>query len=95
MKTKADIIDAVMASTKKRDIRSRAQAERIVNSVFDAITAFVLDDEMVVIHGFGTFNRVLRSARSYITPQGEKVSKPETEKLVFKASKINTKMLNS
>lgn len=50
--------------------------ERVVEAVFEKITAQVAAGNKVQIHGFGTFKKHLRPARSYRNPQtGESIQK--------------------
>ena len=62
---KPDLVDAVIASSKKGDFKSHAAAERAVNSVFNIIKDQVAKGESVSISGFGTFKSVDREARVY------------------------------
>lgn len=82
---KNDLVEAVQ---KKVELESKAQAQRVVDAVFDIITKSLSKGESVGITGFGTFSVTKRSARDGVNPQtGEKIRIPATVVPKFKAGK--------
>lgn len=81
---KADIIDKVhaeMGSTK-------ADAERVVDLVFDSITDALKDGTQVSVAGFGIFEAKMRDARTARNPRtGEEVPVPAMRVPKFRAAK--------
>lgn len=92
--TKVDLINAVMADAKDGDVVSKAQVERIVNSVFDNIVKLVDSNDNLCIYQFGVFRKTRQKARSFTTPRGDIVEKPDCDRLTFKVSSAVTKSLN-
>jgi nucleoid DNA-binding protein len=92
--SKSDLIDAIITDSKDKDVASRAQIERIVNSVFDKITDYTEKGESVIITKFGTFKLSDRKGREYKTPKGEVITKPASKKLTFKSSKSLNEKFN-
>lgn len=87
-KSKRDLIKEVMRCPENSDIKSYVRAKRIVNTVLKSIVELTKDgDTMLVINNFGTFVRITRQPRNFVTPLGGKVSKGETKKLSFRSSK--------
>lgn len=81
---KADLIAKVhdMLGTTK------AEAERVVNGIFDAIAAELAQGGQVDVAGFGKFEARKRAARTARNPRtGEAVPVPATTVPKFKASK--------
>jgi len=65
---------------------SKSAAERMVNSVFAAITDAVKTGDKVSLPGFGAFSVVERAAREGRNPQsGEAMSIPAKKVVKFKA----------
>lgn len=66
----------------------RAQAEKAVNAVFDAISSALVEGEKVQLIGFGTFELRARDERTATNPQkhGEKITIPAHTVPAFKAS---------
>jgi len=81
---KADIIGKVhevLGSTK-------ADAERVVDSVFGSIEAAMKDGDAVSVAGFGIFEAKLRAKREARNPRtGETVSVPAMRVPKFRAAK--------
>ena len=63
--TKAELIDKVADSSKV----SKAEAARLLGSVFDSITGALAKGDTVTLVGFGTFSKVRRKARKGRNPQ--------------------------
>lgn len=93
-KSKSDLVAEIIAESKDKDIISKAQVERLVDSVFDKITEHVIMGEPVIINKFGTFESVNRAARNTKTPQGVIVAVPETKAMKFRMSSAIKKKLN-
>lgn len=69
--TKEGLVEAVMKAT---GMEVKAQTQRVVESVFDAITAALSHGEEVAVTGFGTFRVAKRAARDGRNPKtGEKI----------------------
>lgn len=78
-----DIIKAVA-----RDLSSKGDAIRAVQSTFDAICHALNAGEKVVISNFGTFRVKARQARQGRNPKtGEAVTVPPRKGVRFKASR--------
>ena len=85
---RAELVNAVMEQAKSGDIQSKAQVERIVNSVFDVIQDAVVKGEDVSLVGFGTFTSVKKAARTGRNPQtGKEVKIAAKVAPKFKAGK--------
>ncbi len=81
---KAEVIDAVSRILGS----SRAEAERALGAVTDAIVEGLVKDGDVAILGFGTFKKSLRRARTGINPATkEKIQIPESVGVSFRAGK--------
>jgi len=76
---KGELIEKVMAD-KAAKIESKAQAERAVNAVLDAVKQGLKKEKKVGLVGFGTFTVKHRPRRRVINPQTK-------EKMWAKASK--------
>lgn len=94
-KTKADIISMIMTDTVEGDLYSRAQAERILNSVFDTIVKFTADGNRVFINNFGTFRCVSTKSRNVKTPNGDDMITEPRNKITFEPTKSFKKNINS
>lgn len=82
---KADLVEAI-ASNKDAGIESKAQAERALDAVIDAIKAGIKKDGTIQLIGFGTFNVKSRAARTGRNPQTGATIKIKASKTVsFKA----------
>lgn len=82
--TKADLIEKVAADTKV----SKAEAARMLNSVFDNVTSALAKGDSVTLVGFGTFSVSRRAARKGRNPQTGAVINIAASKVPrFKAGK--------
>jgi len=67
---------------------TKAQAERVVNGLFEAITNSLKKGDEVTIAGFGAFTAKMRAARTARNPRtGEPVQVPAKRVPKFKAAK--------
>lgn len=76
---KGEMVERVLAD-KEAKIESKAQAERVINAVIDAIALGLKKDRKVSIIGFGTFTVRNRAKRTVINPRTK-------EKMIAKPSK--------
>ena len=84
--TKDQLADAVMKVT---GMEHKAEAQRVVEAVFDTITKTLGRGEDVAITGFGTFRVVKRAAREGRNPKtGEKIHINASVKPKFRAGKV-------
>lgn len=82
--TKADLIEKVATDTKV----SKAEAARMLNSVFDNLTSALSKGDSVTLVGFGTFSVSRRAARKGRNPQTGAVINIAASKVPrFKAGK--------
>ena len=82
---KASLIEAVQQAS---GLASKAEAERVVDAVFDTITKTMGRGEEVAIVGFGTFRVVKRAARMGRNPKtGEQIQIAASVKPKFRAGK--------
>jgi len=81
---KMELVEAV-----KKELRtSKAQAERSVNAVFDAVRKGLKKDKKVQIVGFGTFSVRSRKRRKGRNPRtGEVITIPASKTVAFKPGK--------
>ncbi len=83
---KAELVSAVQKALGKD--ASRAEAERSVHAVIDAIKAGLKKDQAVQLVGFGTFKVATRKARTGINPSTRAPMKIKASKTVrFTAGK--------
>lgn len=69
---KSQLIDHIAGSTGTDE----KTVDTVVDAVFETITQRLAAGEKVTIHGFGTFKRHLRPARTYRNPQtGQPIDK--------------------
>ncbi len=81
---KGELIEAVA----KREKCSKAEAERSVNAVLDAIKRGVKKDKRVQLAGFGTFSVRTRKARTGRNPRtGAQIKIKASKTVGFKAGK--------
>ena len=81
---KSELVDAVAEKTDS----TKADAQRSVDAVIDAITETLESGDSVQLTGFGTFEVRERSARTGRNPQtGEEIQIPATKAPAFKAGK--------
>ncbi len=74
---------------------TKSDATRVVDSLFDAITASLRRNDDVRITGFGTFAVANRAARDGRNPRtGEKIRIPASRQAKFKAGKALKETLN-
>jgi DNA-binding protein HU-beta len=89
--TKAELIDSIAS---KMELPKGA-AERIVNTIFDDITAALKSGDRVNISGFGTFQVSDRKARTGRNPKtGEAIQIEASRTAKFKAGKTLKDSLN-
>jgi DNA-binding protein HU-beta len=89
--TKADLIESV---ANKTDL-PKAIAERVVNTVFDDITAALKAGDKISISGFGTFAVSSRKARTGRNPKtGDAIEIAASKSAKFKAGKSLKDSLN-
>lgn len=82
--TKADLVNAI---AEKAGL-SKADAEKSLKAVTDAVTDALKADEKVSLVGFGTFSVGQRAARQGQNPQtGAKIDIPAAKVPKFKAGK--------
>ena len=82
---KTDLVPVVMTAG---DIEVKAQAARIVDSIFDTITAELAKGGEVAIAGFGTFKVANRAERQGRNPKtGETITIAASIKPKFRAAK--------
>lgn len=83
---KGDLVSAVL-KTLGTGV-SRAQAERSVDAVIDALRAGLKKDKVVQLVGFGTFKVTERKARTGVNPKtGEKIKIKASKGVKFSAGK--------
>ncbi|MEK7630032.1 MAG: HU family DNA-binding protein [Patescibacteria group bacterium] len=83
---KDGLVEAVM---KAADIKTKKQAQDIVEAFFDTIVKTLGRGEEVAISGFGTFRIVKRAARMGVNPKtGEKIQIAASTKPKFRAGKV-------
>jgi DNA-binding protein HU-beta len=81
---KAELVDAIAAATDA----SKADAQRNLDAVIDAISGALKKGDSVQLTGFGTFEVRDRSARTGRNPQtGEEIKIKATKAPAFKAGK--------
>lgn len=86
MSNKVAIVEAVQKALGKET--SKAEAERAVNAVIDAIKAGVKKTKNVQLIGFGTFKVASRKARTGVNPKtGEKIKIKASKTVKFVAGK--------
>lgn len=74
---KAQLVEEIRYLLGGEEEVTKAEAERSLNAVLDAIEAAVLNGERVVLSGFGVFEMRERSARQGRNPQtGETIEIP-------------------
>lgn len=83
---KTDLIPVVMTAG---EIEVKAQASRIVDAIFDAITAELAKGGEVAIAGFGSFKVAKRAERQGRNPKtGETITIAASIKPKFRAAKL-------
>lgn len=82
--TKAELIEKVAVDSKV----SKAEAARLLNCVFDSVTAALAKGDTVTLVGFGTFSVSKRAARKGRNPQtGAEIQIAASKVPRFKAGK--------
>ena len=83
---KVELVEAVQKSLGKET--SKAEAERSVNAVIDAIKTGVKKTKTVQLIGFGTFKVATRKARTGVNPKtGAKIKIKASKTVKFVAGK--------
>ncbi len=83
---KVELVEAVQKSLGKET--SKAEAERAVNAVIDAIKVGVKKTKTVQLIGFGTFKVASRKARTGVNPKtGDKIKIKASKTVKFGAGK--------
>ena len=83
---KVELVEAVQKSLGKEV--SKAEAERAVNAVIDAIKTGVKKTKTVQLIGFGTFKVATRKARTGVNPKtGAKIKIKASKTVKFVAGK--------
>ena len=83
---KAELVEAVKKSLGNSS--SKAEAERAVTAVIDAIKAGIKKDKSVQLIGFGTFRVAERAARMGINPKtGAKIKIKKSKTVKFATGK--------
>ena len=89
---KVALVEAVQKSLGKET--SKAEAERVVSTVIDAIKAGVKKHKAVQLIGFGTFKVAARKARTGVNPKtGEKIKIKASKTVKFSAGKAFKELL--
>ena len=86
MKNKKDLTKAVADNLEAQGfaLPSHAQAERCVNAVVEEMTKAIVEDDGLMVVGFGTFKKATRAARVGTNPStGEKMDIPEKTVVKF------------
>ena len=82
---KAELVDAV---AKSLSTASRAEADRAVTAVVDAIKTGIRKDKTVQLVGFGTFRVAERAARIGVNPKtGQKIKIKKSKTVKFAVGK--------
>jgi nucleoid DNA-binding protein len=88
---KKDLIETLAI---KKDL-TKKEAESMVNTVFGIMTDSLLDDDKVVISGFGTFNVHNRKERKGISPNTHtEMVIPASKSVIFKPSNVFKDKMN-
>ena len=89
--TKAEMISTL---AEKNEL-TKAQAERVFNSVFDMFKDELAKGNDVAVSGFGTFKVAKRAAREGRNPQtNEKIKIPARKAVTFKAGSALKDIVN-
>lgn len=90
--TKTNLIEAVAA---KADLK-KADAEKVVNAVIDAISDALVAGDKVQITGFGTFEVKKNEERQGVNPKtGEKITIKASKSAKFSAGKTLRDAVNA
>lgn len=83
---KQDLVELILKD-KNNNIETKADAERALKSVLEAITAGIKKESVVQLIGFGTFSVKKRSARKGRNPAtGEEIKIKASKSVGFKPS---------
>ena len=83
---KAQLVEAVQKSL--GNTRSKAEAERAVTAVIEAIKSGIRKDKTVQLIGFGTFRAAERAPRMGINPKtGERIKIKKSKTVKFAVGK--------
>jgi len=86
--TKAELIDAVAASTNTPDDITKKAVAQIFDTIMDEIKISVKKDGKFTVPGFGTFTKKERAARDGRNPKTNETIRIEAAKtMTFKAAK--------
>lgn len=89
---KVALVEAVQKSLGKET--SKAEAERVVSTVIDAIKLGIKKSKTVQLIGFGTFKVAARKARTGVNPKtGEKIKIKASKTVKFSAGKALKELL--
>ncbi|AJM71862.1 HU family DNA-binding protein [Mycoplasma yeatsii] len=90
--TKKDLIDEIIIN----ENISKADAEKVVNRLFEAISNHLISGKEVSVAGFGKFSISERAAREGINPStGEKIKISASKSAKFKPAKQLKESLNA
>ena len=90
--TKTDLVNVVAAETEV----SKKTVDAVVNSVLEAISNALKENDKVQLIGFGTFEVKTVAAREGRNPQtNEVIQIPESKKVSFSASKGLKDLVNN
>lgn len=82
---KADLIDEM---TKEKDFQTKAEAERALTAVLNAIRKGLKKDKVVQLIGFGTFEVKSRKARKGVHPRTQQpLTIPKSKTVSFRPGK--------
>lgn len=82
--TKSELIKRIH----KQTTYNYSDIEKIVELVFEGISTGLIEDEKVVISGFGTFEKYYQEGYTGVNPAtGESIEVPGNYKIRFNASK--------
>ena len=91
--TKSELVERIAAKMPNLTIKD---VDRIVNVVFQRLTAALADGDRVEIRGFGAFSVRSRKPRIAINPKNKKqVEVPQKQIVHFKTGKELHNMLNA
>lgn len=89
-----DIAKYIVNNSDITSVESVEQAEKIVNTVFEAIRFYTKAGCDMSVKDFGRFTCVIRAARNFKTPDGNVIHKNKKNWLVFKPEKSTIQYFN-
>lgn len=92
--SRSDIVRAVAANKKGMYVFTQKQVDAIVTAVLSEIVDNVCNGNRVTFKGFGTFKRVQRKGRRYVTPMKQVCDISATNRFTFEPSSRITKRMN-